>query len=181
VFHFLEQHLLLAEQFLGAVEQILLFAFDQAALGDVAESQEDGRIGTVVVNHLAGIEQHRLAAKTGEIMFDLEPVHRGPFGDDRFEQQPERRNVPLAVPQIVEQAAVGLFGIDLEGRVKGAARGEHPKLPVEHQEGFGDSIDDRLGEDLRVEDVVGRTQHVPAGFFLLRGDGWKTPAPCGRP
>ena len=116
--HLLQQHLLLPEQFFGAIQQVRFLMFDRPAGRDVAERQKDRRIGAIFVKHLSSVQEHRLAANTREIMLDLEAVHGRSLGNDRLKQDAKRRNVPLAVAQRVKQAAARLFGIDLERLVE---------------------------------------------------------------
>ena len=88
-------------------------------------------------------------------MLDLEAVHGGFLGDDRLEQEAKRRNIPLAVAQIVKQAVPHLLGIDFERLVEGAAGRQDVKLLVEHQKWLWNRVDDRLRQDLRVVDILG--------------------------
>ncbi len=83
-------------------------------------------------------------------MFDLEAVHGGALGNDRFEQHAQGRNIPLAVTQVVKQPSLGMLQLDLEDVIKRPACGQHAKLTVEDNEGFDDRIDDGLRQRLSV-------------------------------
>ena len=58
---------------------------------------------------LAGIEQHHPAADHREGVLQLEVVEDGALGDDILEQGPQVGDVPLAVAQLVDEAALGLW------------------------------------------------------------------------
>jgi hypothetical protein len=150
VLHFLQKHLLLAQQLLGALQQAFLLAFDRAARGDVGEGQQDRGVWTGLVDHHAGVQQHGALAQAREVVLDLEAVHRRVFRDDGLEQDPKGGDVPLPVAQVVEQAAHGVLRIDLKDLVEGTAGRQDDEAPVQHQKRLVDRIDDRLGERLGV-------------------------------
>jgi len=52
-------------------------------------------------------------------------------------RDPQGRDVPLAVSQRVQQAPLGLFGVDLERSVERDAGRQHAKLGIEHDEWLG--------------------------------------------
>jgi hypothetical protein len=87
-------------------------------------------------------------------VIDLKAIHCGMLGNDRLEQQSQRRNVPLAFPKRKEQPPPRVFRIDLEGLIKGSAGRQHPELIVEHQERLWNGVDDRLRERLRLFDIL---------------------------
>ncbi len=150
--HFLEQDSLLTQQLLGLFEQNCFFPFDRTPFGDVRERQQDRHHGAGLVDDLAGVQQHDPAPDARKDMVDLEVIHGGAVGKDGLQQQPQRRDVPLAIAQVVEQAALGLAGNDLEGLVERTAGRQHAKLGVQHQEGLVDRIHDGLRQGLRVFD-----------------------------
>ena len=96
-------------------------------------------------------------------MADFEVVHRGVLGDDGLQQQPQGRDVPLAVAQVVKQAAVGVLRIDLEDLVERAAGDDHPKVRIEHQERLMDGVQDGLSQRLGVFDSEKRIDHAAHG------------------
>ena len=59
---------------------------------------------------LAGVEQHHPAADHREGMIELEIVEDGTLGDYVLKQGPQVWDVPLAVAQLVDEAALGLPG-----------------------------------------------------------------------
>ena len=91
----------------------------------------------VLVADQARVEQHRAAAEMEEIVLHLEAVHRLVLGDDRLDQQPQRRDIPLAVAELEERPATRLRRILLEIFVEAAARGKHAQVVVEHDERLG--------------------------------------------
>ena len=78
---------------------------------------------TTVVDHLSSIQQHRSEPKARKVVNHLEPVHLRSFRDNGFKQEPEGRNIPLAVAQVVEKPALSLPGMHFEDIVERAACG----------------------------------------------------------
>jgi hypothetical protein len=118
------------------------------SVGHVGEGQEDRDVHAGVIEHLAGVQQHRAAAEGGKVVGDLEPVHRRLLGDDRLQQEAQGRDVPLAVAQAVEQPPLGLARIDLEGLVERSARGQHVEARVQDDQRLVDRVHDGLGQRL---------------------------------
>ena len=137
VLHFPQQDILLPQQFFGLLQKLFLLPFDRRAGGDIREGEKDRPVRTVFVDNLSGVQDHGSAAEIGKIMLDLEIVHRDLLGDDGFQQDPQGRDVPLAVSQRVQQAPLGLFGVDLERSVERDAGRQHAKLGIEHDEWLG--------------------------------------------
>ena len=129
-------------------------------------------MGASLVEHLAGVQAHGALSEVGEFMLDLVALHHALLGYDFLEQHAELRNVPLAIAQRVKRPALGVVGLDPEGRIKGAARGDHAQLLVEHKNGLADGVDNALSERPRVCDVrelrseVGRL-HATSAIYLV--------------
>ena len=68
VLQFLEQHVLLSQQF-------VLFALQDAPLGDILHAEQNGRAGAALVEHLAGVQAHRAVSDAGELVLDLIALH----------------------------------------------------------------------------------------------------------
>ena len=144
--HFLEQHVLLPKQ-------VLLFALRGALPGDVLDAEQDGRIGTSLIEHLPCVQAHRAVSDAGKLMLDLIVLHHTLLGYDFFQEQPKLWNVPLSVAQLVKTPALGVLRADLEDRIERAAGGYHAQVLVEHQNRLADGIDNGLGERTRIFDV----------------------------
>ena len=59
--HFLKEHMLL-------LQQLVLFALQNAPLGNVLDTKQYGGAGASFVEHLAGVQEHRACAEVGEFM-----------------------------------------------------------------------------------------------------------------
>ena len=101
---------------------------------------------------LAGVEQHHPAADGREGVLELEVVEDGALGDDVLEQGPQVGDVPLAVAQLVDEAALGLRGRDVERLVEGAVGGPDAQRGVEDQQGLAHRVHDVLGVVLNILD-----------------------------
>ena len=145
VLQFLEQHVLFPQQ-------LVLFALQDAPLGDVLDAEQNGRAGAALVEHLAGVQADRAVPEAGEFMLDLIALHHALLGYDFFQQIAKLWNVPLPVAQRVKMPALGLLAVDLERRIEGAARGDHAQLLVEHKNGLADRIDNGLRKRPRIRD-----------------------------
>ena len=81
-------------------------------------------------------------------MLDLEAFDRGAMRDDAFQQGAQRRNIPLPVAQIVDQAALGLVRAGAEGLVKGAVGRRDVQVAVEDQQRAGNGLDNVAGGNI---------------------------------
>ena len=120
-------------------------------LGHVLHRQ-DQQLAVVARLELAGVEQHHPAADGREGVLELEVVEDGALGDDVLEQGPQVGDVPLAVAQLVDEAALGLRGRDVERLVEGAVGGPDAQRGVEDQQGLAHRVDDVLGVVLNILD-----------------------------
>jgi hypothetical protein len=75
-------------------------------------------------------------------MLDLIILHHAPLGNDLLQEHMKLGNVPLSGTQGVKKPSLGLFGADVEGGIKGSARGDHPEILVEHEDRLANRIDD---------------------------------------
>ena len=125
--------------------------FRPLARGHVLHGQ-DQQLAVVARLELAGVEQHHPAADDREGVLELEVVEDGALGDDVLEQGPQVGDVPLAVAQLVDEAALGLLGRDVERLVEGAVGGPDAQRGVEDQQRLAHRIDDVLGVVLNILD-----------------------------
>ncbi len=125
---------------------------------------QDQQLAVVARLELAGVQEHHPAADGREGVLELEVVEDGALGDDVFEQGPQVGDVPLAVAQLVDEAALGLPGRDVERLVEGAVGGPDAQRGVEDQQGLAHRVDDVLGVVLNVFDQRSLFHHGhPAG------------------
>ncbi len=105
---------------------------------------------------LAGVQEHHPAADGREGVLELEVVEDGALGDDVLEQGPQVGDVPLAVAQLVDEAALGLPGRDVERLVEGAVGGPDAQRGVEDQQGLSHRLHNVLGIfPGRLDDLLG--------------------------
>jgi hypothetical protein len=69
------------------------------------------------------------------------------FRDNLFQKLAQRRDVPLAIAQLVELPSSRMLPLDPKRLIKGAARGNDAQVPVEHNEGLADRVYDCLREE----------------------------------
>src|SRR6185312_417421 len=91
------------------------------------------------------------------IVLDLVFFHRRMLWNDLLEQLAQRRDVPLAAAQLVEQAAFDLVGRHFEGEIERPARGDDAHLAVEHDERLADGVDDRM---LQLAPAIGAVERI---------------------
>src|SRR5580693_1626068 len=101
-------------------------------------------MGISLVEHLAGIQEHRAAPYAGEIMLDLVVVHDAMLRHDTFEEKPQLRDVPLTVAQRVERPPYRIGLRDLESQIERPARGEHAQVLIENEERLVNGVHDGL-------------------------------------
>ena len=70
----------------------------------------------------AGVEQHAPRADRREVVLDLEVMDGDLPGDRLLQQRPQAGDVPLAVAEVVDEAALRLLLRDVERPVEGGVR-----------------------------------------------------------
>ena len=83
--------------------------FRPLAFGDVLDGQQDQVRLAVHRLKTAGVEKHGLAANRREVVFNLIVVDGMVVGQDFIQHAPQLGNVPLAVAQLVDEAALRLL------------------------------------------------------------------------
>src|SRR6202045_681461 len=171
---FLEQRFFLSQQPVLLSQQLVLFALQDAPLGDILHAEQNSRAGAALVEHLAGVQAHRARSETGEFLLDFIALHHALLGNDFFQQHAKLRNVPWSIPQRVKKPAVGGLGADLECRIERAARSDHAQVFVEDKNGLADSVDNALSECPCISDggelflEAGSLHKAPVRYSLLR-------------
>ena len=118
---------------------------------------------------LAGIEQHHPPADGRERVLELKVVEDRALGDDVLEQGPQVGDIPLAVAQLVDQAALGFVGRDMKRLIESAVGGPNAQRGVEDQQGLAHRIHDVLGIVLNILDQRFSFHHDHL-FCMLRGE-----------
>ena len=131
-----------ALEFLMGLAQTVLYL---PALGDVLDHEEDDPRLAGHPLDLAGVQQHDAPADGGEIVLDFVIVERCLEREYRFQEFPQLGDVPLLVPEIVDELPDGFFGLRLENLVERAAGGDDAQVLVQGYQGFANGIDDALG------------------------------------
>jgi hypothetical protein len=132
----------------------IFLPLDRPTCGDVDECQQDGPFRAFVEDDFSGVEKHCSSSHEGETGLNFEAVHRCVRRNDRFQQKAKRRNVPLAISQGIEQAAVCTFRINFEGLIKRAAGNAHMKAIVKDEERIMNRIDDGLCQHLGIFNIA---------------------------
>ena len=114
-------------------------------LGHVLKRQEDEWRGALQRVHTTGVEEHHPVPDRGELVLDLVLLDRVVAGEDIFQKCPQRGNVPLSAPQVVEEPVQRLLGLDLERLIEGPIRRLHPQVVGEDEERLPHRIHDALG------------------------------------
>ena len=89
--------------------------------GDVVDGEEDHAPRLVLPGHRARVQQHGLGPDAAPVVLYLELLKPDVFLEHLRERLPQRRDVPLAVSQFVDEVLGGLLGRDLEGLIERAA------------------------------------------------------------
>ena len=69
-------------------------------------------------------------------MLDFVVFHGSLLGNDFSKQQTKLRNIPLTVSEVIQEFALGVVGTDFECQIERSARGNDPKILIEHNERF---------------------------------------------
>jgi len=125
-----------------------------ATLGDVFYRKQQSYVGVSFVEYLTGVEEHYTPSDRWKFVLDLVGLDSSVFRDYVFQKIPQRRDVPLAIAQLVEQSALGFLRLHPKDPVKGPARGHYPQVSVKHDEGLADGVNGRLRKSLPVLNVA---------------------------
>src|SRR3954452_13853061 len=102
------------------------------------------------VEDLAGIKEHRATSDPREVSLDFKAFHHPVLRDDLLQEQPEFRDLPYPLVEVVDFAPLRDLACHLEGQVEGAAGSNDAQIPVEHKEGLADRVHDSLGQQAGV-------------------------------
>ena len=117
-----------------------------APVGNVLECQQHGGVGALLIEHLAGIEQHDAPADHGKFAVDLISLDRRLAVRDRLQEITQLRDIPLTAVDLVKQTPADIFANQPEGFVEGSAGGDDAEIVVEDHEWIADGIDDGMRE-----------------------------------
>ena len=102
------------------------------------------------VEDLAGIKQHRATSDPREVSLDLKAFHNPVLRDNFLQEQPEFRDVPYPLVEVVDFASLRDLARHLECQVEGPAGNDDPQIPVEHKEGLADRVHNGLRQQTSV-------------------------------
>ena len=85
------------EQYVFLPQQIVLFVLQLAPNRNVLNSEQNGRVGTFLVKHLASVQAHDAGAKMRKFVLNFVIFHHAMFWDNFFQQQAKFWNIPLPV------------------------------------------------------------------------------------
>ena len=74
-------------------------------------SRRSSALAGLRIEDLAGIEQHHFPSHPVKFVRHLEIAKHGVGGKDVFQQLAQLRNIPLSVPQVVDQTPFRLLGV----------------------------------------------------------------------
>ena len=103
------------------------------------------------VKHFPRIQQHRALSQAGEHARDLERLDGRVLGADGRKKKAQFGDIPLAVAELVEHAALGLLPVHPEDEIVGAADGKDAQIAIQDHQGLADGIDDRLGQRMPID------------------------------
>ena len=111
----------------------------------ILDGQQDQRLLGRPVGDLAGIEPQHLPPEAREVVLHHKVLDDRVVRQDVLQELAQGGDVPVAVAQVIEQAALSLGGRDLEHRVERAVRGLHAQAGIEDQQRLADRVDEALG------------------------------------
>jgi hypothetical protein len=112
-----------------------------ALLADILDGEQNGAIVVAGTKNLPGIDQHGAPADGREIMIDLEPFDRCPMRYHAFEQDAQRRDIPLPVSEVVDMTSLGLLGARAKRLVECTIGGCDVQISIENDECAGHGLD----------------------------------------
>lgn len=122
-------------------KHILVFLLLAAFCG-IGDRQKNVQHAVFRVHHAAGVEQHRAPADGRKILLHL-VVDERPACRQHFQEEPPKFGpIPLAGANLEQGSADRFLAPDLKFFIEGAARVQHAKMAVEHEQRLGNGIDD---------------------------------------
>ena len=100
------------------------------------------------------LSSKRATTHRGKLMLDFVSLDRATLGNDLFQKPSKRGDIPLALGQLVEQAALSLGRLCPERLVERAACREHAEIAIEHDQGLANRVHDGVGQRARLLDVA---------------------------
>jgi hypothetical protein len=102
----------------------------------------------------AGIDQHHPMVKVLKIVVDLEIVEDIVGGQHLLQQLAKRRDIPLAIPQVVDFSPDSLLGSNPEKLIEGVIGTVYGQIRFEHQQWFMDCLHDTLSINLSAAEFI---------------------------
>ena len=93
---------------------------------------------------LAGIQEHDAQPNIWELVRKLVIAENRLLRNDVLQQRPQSRNVPLAVPKLINKMVLSFFQGNMKSLIKRPVRGAHPQAGVQHQKRLAHSVYDIL-------------------------------------
>ena len=138
------------------------------AVGGVFDCQKDGARLRIWIEDLAGIEHHDFPPDMIEFVGHLKIPERCVGGENVLQQLAQFRNIPLSVPQIVDQAPLGLLARRPERFVERLVGFHYLQILVEDHQRLAHGFHDGFGEVLTALGGIDidQHQHGAVGFAI---------------
>ncbi len=105
------------------------------------------------VGHLPGVQPHRPGSDGGKDVLHLEIMQRAGVGEDLAQPRLQRRNIPGAIIQLIEELSQHVLGRRGEGEIERTAGGNHAQIVVEDEQRLPDRVHNGFGKCARVRRV----------------------------
>src|SRR5450830_1400613 len=139
VLHLLQKHVLL-------LQQLLHLLLNSAPVGNILEGQQRDGMSALLIEHFARIQEHDAAPNARKFTIDFISLDRLMVLGNRFQKGAKLRDIPLTIVNFINQMPANILIGELEGLVKGSARGDDAQVLVEHQKRVANRINDSVRE-----------------------------------
>ena len=147
----------------------------------VLNRQQDGPRLRIRIEDLAGVEQHHFPSDMFKFVGHLKVPERRVRGENVLQQLAQFRDIPLSVPEVVDQTLLRLLRRGLERFVERLVRFHDLQVLVQDHQGLPHRFHNRFGE---VKAALGgididQHQHGAVGFAIRshgREDAQRIPA-----
>ena len=138
----------------------------------VFNRQQDGpRLG-IRIEDLAGVEQHHFPSDMFEFVGHLKVAERGVRGENVLQQLAQFRDIPLSVPEVVDETPLRLLRRGTERFVERLVGFHDPQVLGQNHQGLPHGFHNRFGE---VQPALGGVDidehHHGAVDFAIRSHG----------
>src|ERR1700692_4283589 len=100
---------------------------------------------SLLIEYLAGIQEHNASPNSGEITINFVSFDRRMILGNRFQNCAKHRDIPLTFVNLINQMSTDISVNEAEDLKEGPARGNDAQVFIEHKKGIANGGNNGLG------------------------------------